>query len=1178
MKLVMGSIPGKAANLLLAHAAICDNCSQVLQLYLDSMDGTPNTEETVALAEMPAMQERWQDELAHKLAGTKRKRTFPFLEVSMGWFTSLGAIAALIVCAVLLILWRNSLHAPDRQLAAAYSEDRILELRIPEAKWARYTPSEHTRGVDMDRESPALLDARAHLARDLEKAPQDFHLLELQARADVLHQKYDAAVDMLNRLIASGPVTPELLTDAASAYFERGLATGSELDRSAALDYIRRADEMAPTDPVVLFNEGIVMEDRGQVINAVEVWNRYLTVEHDMQWAAEGRRRLEALEQTLNRLKTHQSRIDQMLGTPASMDALTADTSKLASLDEELATYDLDKLLLDAYPIEAGSTVTVKTGAQAARASPCDDRCKAARRLLKALGHSLETRHQDPWLTDLIAPDPNQLPAQVQTTYSKALRLFAIALRQNLLKTSPAKNSSAQAALLFHNLMTKDRGDTAFRQSLSVGELRASLEEMAAFQDTVSFSQCRDFGNSKESLWKQDSRYPWIHVVRISTEIVCNDTPKMRFINQRLTASALQLAESSHYLYLALRIELRNVDAAIDAGDDESAIKIMVRQARLLESRDSPIFRLTNALGNTLYLDEDAAGVHAKTLYALEYFHWTEIDGPRRDIPWLRLQLARLYIRTGQIVEAKHQSRLAYAEVASSNAQLAAPWSLVEGEIGLAEPLLERRDLADAQAYLQHAAFSMTNAKIDERWVLHGLATTGGQLKLEQGDFKEAARYLETEILRSEGRSVNGESLAFRSEFAEEDHDLYAELAATWLAEGRPADEVLALWERFRMRSRNLPIASCGPRSLTCDLPKLKAALRELGSNVLVGQIVLMDRVLIYRADKNGVTWQETQAQREDVLASAQSFEHVVTSPNSSTQTVSVLGLGLRRNLLPDSLPLNNPNSGMLIESDPLLHNLPWPAIPVSSGPLGIVVPIEEVRSILAMKEPDQREYPIQRPTSFLSEGHQALVIGASVPAGDEAPLPEVVQEAESVDRFLQAPTPLIGAKATRARVTARIGSASIIHFAGHAVQRPDGTELLLASPASDDQTSFIDGEFFREHPPRLCRLAVLSACATGTQDTGWVHPFQDIVESLSSAGVNDVVATRWQIDSDAAVPFMDVFYASLAQGNSVPVALQYARRVVSSHSPYNNPYFWAAYFVTSGQFPSLNEKTDAYH
>ena len=46
------------------------------------------------------------------------------------------------------------------------------------------------------------------------------------------------------------------------------------------------------------------------------------------------------------------------------------------------------------------------------------------------------------------------------------------------------------------------------------------------------------------------------------------------------------------------------------------------------------------------------------------------------------------------------------------------------------------------------------------------------------------------------------------------------------------------------------------------------------------------------------------------------------------------------------------------------------------------------------------------------------------------------------------------------------------------------------------------------------------------------------MVETLGSYGVPEVVATKWQIDSEAAVPFMDAFYANLANGSTVAMAL----------------------------------------
>jgi CHAT domain-containing protein len=72
-----------------------------------------------------------------------------------------------------------------------------------------------------------------------------------------------------------------------------------------------------------------------------------------------------------------------------------------------------------------------------------------------------------------------------------------------------------------------------------------------------------------------------------------------------------------------------------------------------------------------------------------------------------------------------------------------------------------------------------------------------------------------------------------------------------------------------------------------------------------------------------------------------------------------------------------------------------------------------------------------------------------------------------------------------------------------------------------------------------------------------------DIVDTLASVGVPDVVATRWQIDSASAVPMMDAFYNGLAKGLSVPQALTAARQSLIRDPRYRHPYYWAAYYAT---------------
>jgi len=314
----VGSTEAAKVNGLLAHAAGCDVCAERMQ----ALGADVSPEESATLARLKYSSAKEQRKLAAELAGTPVQSTSKRLQFPSGrpsrmvLWTGAGLAASLLIAVGLFSWWRMA-NNPENLLAESYTHDRLFDMRIPGAGFAQVTPKMHLRGGaggngtggngSAGHESAKLLDARARIEQQLVAAPEDEHWLQLEARSDILEEKFDQAIDILDRLVAAGPVSESLLMDDASAYFERGEATGSENDRATALDMLRRADELAPGDPVVLFNEAVAMEDRGQLMNAVETLNRYLRFERDPRWLAEGRRRLEALEQKLNKLKTNSS-------------------------------------------------------------------------------------------------------------------------------------------------------------------------------------------------------------------------------------------------------------------------------------------------------------------------------------------------------------------------------------------------------------------------------------------------------------------------------------------------------------------------------------------------------------------------------------------------------------------------------------------------------------------------------------------------------------------------------------------------------------------------------------------------------------------------------------------------------------------------------------------------------
>jgi CHAT domain-containing protein len=1157
LQVAIGIAETVEASDLLTHAAECGKCGKFLAGIVSALEGNSSPEEAAAIEELATAQLQWQADIALRLAKTpihKRPRPFMLSSLDRRIWIGLTAVAAGLLVGVGGFIWQRHASAPELQLAVAYEQSRTLELRVADAGFTAMTAEDHTRGAIADHEPPALLEARAHIARDLEKSPQDTHLLQLQARADVLEERYDSATDVLDRLIAHGPVTADLLVDAATAYFQRGLASGSELDRSTALEYLSRADAMAPADPVVLFNEAIVMEDRGQMMNAVEVWNRFITVERDTQWAAEGKRKLAALEQKLNRLKTHESRVGAMLGSPEGMEALAQDRDQLGSLDEELAFYELEKIVDAAFPSAADSPVG---SSQRARGSPCAESCLAARSLLKAIGKSLELQHHDNLLSDLISPDFNSLPKENLDIYASALRMMVRAERAVYYMNAGEGGAIAHRSReLFQELTSRS---PRIHTAAEVGVLRSASDELLALQLQTKFKECRDYSHGLRDRLSlnDDDRYPWIQAQLLITEKNCDDLPVLRNAGRAFADSAFQIASRSHYRLLTARIHQMMEGDAQDAGDIEQTEALGISTLRDLYEGDPPPLRLEGPLGIIGISEKDSSRPRVAALFLRESIAWCELGHLYADGETARLSLAQVELRFGATRQAEADLvRTQEENRAHSREKLEIENQFTQRYL-MANALLDEGDLKSAGRYLDAAEQHLKDGS--DIWEMRNYATIRGRFELLTGNVGKSANILESAIQLSEGTHLGSSDRVATAAIAEEDHDAYGELAATWLSQGRSPESVLALWERFRLRSRGLPVTTCAKGELDCERPRLEAEQKSLGEAVLIGQIVLADRVLVYRMDSSSVHWNQNSVNQRDLMDAARSLEQAVTSPTTSPETAGQLGQKLSWALLPTLPASNGDENTLFLEPDPNLANLSWPVLPTPAGPLGLRYPIAELRSILIV--PPGKFSTIRGGTPL--QDQKALIIGASVTGDREPPLPEAMREALSVKSMLASSQVLLGEQATDTHVAQRIETARIIHFAGHALQTRNGTELLLAATSPTDSSPWIDGKFLSQHPPRACKLAVLSACSTGTHSEAWNHPLQNIVETLGAMSVPEIVATRWQVDSAASVPFMEGFYGAFEKGDTVARALTLARRQQSSQPAYRNPYYWGAYYVS---------------
>jgi CHAT domain-containing protein len=174
-------------------------------------------------------------------------------------------------------------------------------------------------------------------------------------------------------------------------------------------------------------------------------------------------------------------------------------------------------------------------------------------------------------------------------------------------------------------------------------------------------------------------------------------------------------------------------------------------------------------------------------------------------------------------------------------------------------------------------------------------------------------------------------------------------------------------------------------------------------------------------------------------------------------------------------------------------------------------------------------------------------------------PLEGTIREGESVAKRFRDSVLLTRERATLAAVELERGRTEVFHFAGHGFSNAGNGGLLL-TPDERGSAGILDGTRMALQDWSHCRLAVLSACSTGTGETkGPVNP-ESLVRGFLWAGVARVIASRWNVDNETAIAFMDQFYADLLSGSSPAVALQHAAGRVHEDKAKRHPYFWAGF------------------
>ena len=190
---------------------------------------------------------------------------------------------------------------------------------------------------------------------------------------------------------------------------------------------------------------------------------------------------------------------------------------------------------------------------------------------------------------------------------------------------------------------------------------------------------------------------------------------------------------------------------------------------------------------------------------------------------------------------------------------------------------------------------------------------------------------------------------------------------------------------------------------------------------------------------------------------------------------------------------------------------------------------------------------------------HEALLLSIAY-AGPDPRHPKylngVEAEARTVAQYFSSDQ-LCGTRATMERAVDLSSRCTYLHFASHGIfanDFPSQSGILLADGVLSAQrimaTMKLDS----------VRLVTLGICHGGMMSASDAEDVTGIVQAFLTAGAGAVISNLWTVDDEASQDFFAELYKLLAEGQSIPVAMEGATAALRSQPRWQHPYFWAGF------------------
>lgn len=1085
---------------------------------------------------------------------TEPKKTPSFIAALKAFFSKPvpATLAVLIILGIAgFFIWKNFSGSEDSEillaLNKAYKNDRPTEARITGFDYA--PKIEGTRGSNKDKNLD-LVFAKSRAAEEVLKNQTAENLHEL-GRVFLAEHNFDEAIKQFEKAVDLEPENAKLRNDLGAALMEKAntLEEGKLELLAKANEEFSKAIEADKNLPAAYFNRALVIQALNLPSQAREAWQKYLELDSTSRWAEEARENLKLLETNKPISKTKEEVLQEFLEAKQTGDNDKA--WRTLSRNREMITGKLIPQQLAFLFIDAKSNT---------------DNTEAEKYLdaLVYAGKLEEEKAGDPYWRDIAvfySTVPGETMPLLKEAHDSVRKGYQLSLNNQY---DQAKTEFQNAGNLFHqsnNSWEKHFADYWLGYVLflnnEVGKSNDLLDEVAEF------SQERNYK------WLLSQAFLWLSINANSS----NKFSKSIEYDKR----ALQYAEAVSDLYNVQKILSQTADHLQQVGQYTKALNYAQRGLQLGVLPETSL--------RQKWRDYDFASV---ILYNIKFYNTAEIY--QREA--LNLSLNH--------IENDIFSWLSYTYLGSICEKL--------GKFDEAERLFEKgREAAekfdDSETRKRHLAYidlQVAHSKRYRNKCSEAIENYDKALK-----FYQSADYRVNEYEARKGKLhcylINKDSFAFdqefpiilslfnkyRSEILEEqnrnsffdnEQDVY-DIAIAY--EFNRANLVNAFQYSEESRSRSLLDLQNSIVEISKEEkhPEIKFSSKifeplnleqiraEMPENVqLLEYTVLNDKVLIWLITKDDLSFAETKISSDNLREKVLTYVDLV-SKNTEPDEQRRLAGELYQILISPIQDKLDAHKEICIIPDKVLFILPFATLSSENYFIEeykfFYAPSANVFLICSKKA---KELRVEMSETLLSIGNPSF---NQKTFEELAKLPSASQEAIKIKEFYDKSKSMVFTEkaATKERVKENLKKADVIHFAGHYIvdeNSPLLSSLVLAGNEKED-SSLPNYEIIGEKLSSA-RLIVLSACRTGVERYYNGEGMIGASRTFLATGIPLVVASQWDVDSEATKELMIAFHRYRKKENlSTVAALRRSQLEMMKNEKFNRPHYWAAFAALGG-------------